>query len=138
LDVKNAFLHGHFKELVYMEQTLGFSNPNFPTHICHLRKAIYGLKQAPRAWFDKFSSFLLKLGFTCNRADSSLFIFRTHNALILLLVYVDDVIVTSNQSLLLDNLISKLNTEFCMKDLGPLHFFLGIEVIPFSGGLFLS
>jgi hypothetical protein len=138
LDVKNAFLHGHLKEVVYMEQPPGFFNPTLPTHVCRLRKAIYGLKQAPRAWFDRFSSFLLRLGFTCNRADSSLFIFRTHNALILLLVYVDDIIVTSNQSPLLVKLISKLNTEFCMKDLGPLHFFLGIEVIPFSGGLFLS
>jgi hypothetical protein len=138
LDVKNAFLHGHLKEVVYMEQPPGFSNPTFPTHVCRLCKAIYGLKQAPRAWFDRFSSFLLHLGFTCSRADSSLFIFRTHTALILLLVYVDDIIVTSNQSSLLINIISQLSTEFCMKDLGPLHFFLGIEVNCFSGGLFLS
>jgi hypothetical protein len=138
LDVKNAFLHGHLKEVVYMEQPHGFPNPTSLTHVCHLRKAIYGLKQAPRAWFDRFNSFLLHIGFTCSRADSSLFIFRSHIALALLLVYVDDIIVTSNQASFLANIISQLNSEFYMKDLGPLHFFLGIEVIPFSGGLFLS
>jgi hypothetical protein len=121
-----------------MEQPPGFPNPTFPTHVCRLRKAIYGLKQAPCAWFDRFSSFLLHIGFTCSRADLSLFIFRSHTTLVLLLVYVDNIIVTRNQAFFLANLISLLNSEFYMKDLGPLHFFLGIEVIPFSGGLFLS
>jgi hypothetical protein len=138
LDVKNAFLHGSLKEVVYMEQPPGFSNSHFPKHVCRLHKALYGLKQAPRAWFDRFSSFLLTLGFKCSTADSSLFIFRSKNVIILLLVYVDDIIVTSNTPSLLSRLVSRLSSEFSMKDLGPLHYFLGIEVIPFSGGLFLS
>ena len=64
LDVKNAFLHSHLKEIVYMEQPPEFSNPTFPTHVCRLHRAIYQLKQEPHAWFDRFSSFLLHLGFT--------------------------------------------------------------------------
>jgi hypothetical protein len=138
LDVKNAFLHGSLKEVVYMEQPPGFSNSHFPNHVCRLQKALYGLKQAPCAWFDHFSSFLLKLGFTCSTADSSLFIFRSKNVIILLLVYVGDIIVTSNTPSLLSRLVSRLSNEFSMKDLGPLHYFLGIEVLLFSGGLFLS
>ena len=121
-----------------MEQPPGFSNSRFPKHVCRLHKALYGLKQAPRAWFDRFSSFLLTLGFKCSTADSSLFIFRSKNVIILLLVYVDDIIVTSNTPSLLFRLVSRLTSEFSMKDLGPLHYFLGIEVIHFSGGLFLS
>uniref|UniRef100_A0A2N9I9N7 CCHC-type domain-containing protein n=1 Tax=Fagus sylvatica TaxID=28930 RepID=A0A2N9I9N7_FAGSY len=138
LDVKNAFLHGHLKEVVYMEQPPGFSDSSCPTHVCRLHKAIYGLKQAPRAWFDRFSSFLLHLGFYCSPADSSLFVFRSSSHIILLLVYVDDIIVTSNHSSSLSTLITKLSSEFSMKDLGPLHYFLGIQVSHFSDGIFLS
>jgi hypothetical protein len=72
LYVKNTFLHGHLKEVVYMEQPPGFSDPINPTHVCHPHKAIYGLKQAPHAWFDRFSSFLLYIGCYCSLADSSM------------------------------------------------------------------
>ena len=76
LDVKNAFLNGHLTEHVYMEQPPGYINPRFPNHVCQLKKTLYGLKQAPRAWFQRFSSFLLQLGFYCSCADTSLFVFH--------------------------------------------------------------
>ena len=58
LDVKNAFLHGHLSEEVYMEQPPGYTDPQFPQHVCHLKRALYELKQGPHAWFQRFSSFL--------------------------------------------------------------------------------
>ena len=73
LDVKNAFLNGTLIERVHMEQLPRYIDPRFPTHVCVLNKALYGLKQAPRAWFQRFSSFLLTLGFSCSRTDTSLF-----------------------------------------------------------------
>ncbi|CAH9137975.1 unnamed protein product [Cuscuta epithymum] len=138
LDVKNAFLHGNLTEEVYMRQPPGFVHPQFPHHLCRLRKAIYGLKQAPRAWFHRFSSFLLSHGFTCSRSDTSLFIFRRNSDIIYLLLYVDDIIVTGNSLNLVNHFLSLLNKCFAMKDLGDLHFFLGIHASRTPSGLFLS
>ena len=82
LDVKNAFLNGHLTEHVYMEQPPGYIDPRFPNHVCQLKKALYGLKQASRAWFQRFSSFLIQLGFYCSRADTSLFAFHRQSNII--------------------------------------------------------
>uniref|UniRef100_A0A2N9I5H9 Integrase catalytic domain-containing protein n=1 Tax=Fagus sylvatica TaxID=28930 RepID=A0A2N9I5H9_FAGSY len=138
LDVKNAFLNGSLTEHVYMEQPPGYIDPRFPHHVCHLKKALYGLKQAPRAWFQRFSSFLLTLGFSCSRADTSLFVFHQQSGIIYLLLYVDDIIITGNNSSLLDSFTHKLHSEFATKDLGSLSYFLGLEASPTPDGLFLS
>ena len=74
LDVKNAFLHGHLDEDMYMSQPQGFTNPLLPNYVCKLKKAIYGLMQAPRAWFQSLSTHLQKLGFHNTHADHSLFV----------------------------------------------------------------
>jgi hypothetical protein len=76
LDVKNAFLHGTMTETVYCSQPTGFVDSALPEHICKLNKSLYGLKQAPRAWYSRFDSFLLSLGFTEAKSDTSLFIYR--------------------------------------------------------------
>ena len=138
LDVKNAFLNGHLTESVYMEQPPGYIDPRYPNHVCQLKKALYGLKQAPRAWFQRFSSFLIQLGFSCSRADTSLFGFHKHSDIIYLLLYVDDIIITGNNSSLLDSFTRKLNSEFATKDLGSLSYFLGLEATPTTNGLFIS
>lgn len=99
---------------------------------------MYGLKQAPRAWFDKLSQFLLHLSFICNKADSSLFIYRTTTVIILLLIYIDDIILTGNDSTFIQSLLQQLSRKFAIKDLGDLHYFLGIFVQYFPSRLFLS
>ncbi|XP_060171511.1 uncharacterized mitochondrial protein AtMg00810-like [Lycium barbarum] len=138
LDVKNAFLHGRLKETVYMQQPPGFEDSNAPNHVCLLQKAIYGLKQAPKAWFQRFSEALLHLGFLGSHADSSLFVHRHKGDIVILLLYVDDIVITGNNLMLLHTLISQLRTHFAIKDIGSLHFFLGIEVVPYTDGIYLS
>ena len=109
-----------------------------PNHVCRLKKAIYGLKQAPRAWYIALKNAILQLGFSNSKADSSLFIYSQRSTLCYFLVYVDDLVITGNNSLFVASIIKQLGDMFSLKDMGPLHFFLGIEVIPTQAGLFLS
>ncbi|KAE9588657.1 putative RNA-directed DNA polymerase [Lupinus albus] len=138
LDVKNAFLHGVLAENIYMEQPHGMTDPKYPNHVCKLQKALYGLKQAPRAWFDRFSSYLINYGFFCSLADPSLFILHSDVGSLILLLYVDDILLTGSTASLVTAFIQLLQSKFSMKDLGTLHHFLGIEILPTIDGLHLS
>lgn len=138
MDIQNAFLQGDLEDDVYMKQPPGFVHPDFPHHVCKLRKSIYGLKQASRAWFAKLCDRLLSLGFRCSPSNSSLFILRTDLGCLYILIYVDDILVTGSHSSLISNFINALRVSFPVKDLGLLHYFLGIEVHRTSSGLFLS
>ena len=94
MDVKNAFLNRDLSEEFYMQPPPGLS-VDF-NKVCHLQLALYGLKQAPRAWFAKFSSTISRLGYMANHYDSALFLCRTDKDTILLLLYVDDIIITGD------------------------------------------
>lgn len=96
LDVKNAFLNGVLSKPVFMSQPPGFVDPRYPDHVCQLKKALYGLRQAPLAWFQRFNSYLLSLGFRQTQSDSSLFFLLKGASVIYLLLYVDDIIITGN------------------------------------------
>jgi hypothetical protein len=138
IDVQNAFLHGWISEDIYMTQPLGFIHPQFPQHVYKLHKALYGLKQAPHAWFSRLSDRLLELGFVRSRSDSSLFILYIPQCTTYVFIYVDDILITSSQPYGTTDLLNSLCAEFAIKDLGPLHFFLGMEAITTLDGLFLS
>ena len=138
MDVNNAFLHGNLTETVYMMQPPGFKDLSRPDYVCRLRKAIYGLKQAPRAWYSSLKTALLALGFQNSKADSSLFVYRHDSIVCYFLVYVDDLVITSNDKKFVAHVVTKLGDQFSLKDMGSLHYFLGVEVIPTTAGVFLS
>jgi hypothetical protein len=138
IDVQNAFLHGWLSEDVFMTQPPGFIHPQFPNHIYKLHKALYGLKQAPRAWFSRLSDRLLELGFISSRSDPSLFILHTPQETSFVLIYVDDILITSSLPHGTASLIQSLRAEFAIKDLGPLHYFLSMEGTSTPDGLILS
>ncbi|KAL0549125.1 hypothetical protein IC582_013605 [Cucumis melo] len=93
MDVKNAFLNETLSEEVYMKPPYGTS-PS-PHKVCLLHRALYGLKQTPRAWFATFSSTITQLGFTSSPHDTALFTRHTPHDIVLLL-YVDDMIITGH------------------------------------------
>jgi hypothetical protein len=85
------------------------------------------LKQAPRAWYGRIDSFLMSLGFTKSKVDPNLYFKIENDGPVILLLYVDDLFLTDEEKLITD-CKKKLAAEFEMKDLGPMHYFLGLEV----------
>lgn len=119
-----------------MQQPQGFEVTD-RSLVCKLNKALYGLKQAPRAWFEKLTAALLKFGFTSSKCDPSLFMLHAPTYCLLVLVYVDDIIVTGSSMSHIQSLITQLNQAFSLKQLGKLDFFLGIEVQHLKNGSIL-
>ena len=138
LDVKNAFLHGNLNEEVYMEIPPGFNGHETEGKVCKLKKSLYGLKQSPRAWFGKFRKEVCSLGFQQSNADHTLFFKHQQGKIVILVVYVDDIVITGNDDEEIRNLKKMLVKSFEVKDLGFLHFFLGIEVAYGAQGIYLS
>lgn len=136
--MKNAFPHGEITEEVYVEQPPDFVNTSQPGLVCKLHKSLYGLKQAPRDWFNKFTSFLLEFGFRCSPADPSLFTYHREGQTLIILLYVDNVLLTGSSQTLMNALISELSSQFSMKDMGEIHYFLGIHAQYHDQGLFLN
>nr|XP_023922767.1 uncharacterized protein LOC112034201 [Quercus suber] len=126
------------KHSIYKPKVMqGYVDPAFPRHVCLLHKALYGLKQAPRAWFERFTSQLLHIGFFASIVDGNLFILRHGSFLVYLLLYVDDIIVIGNSSSFVSSIIKLLGTDFDLKDLGLLHSFLGLQIDYTSTGHFV-
>jgi hypothetical protein len=137
LHVKNAFLHGELQERVYCQQPSGIIDNKHPDHVCLLSKSLYGLRQAPRAWYQRFAGHLQQLSFVSTGSDSSLFVLQRGGDMAWLLLYVHDIVLTASTTSRLQAVIQQLHKEFAMKDLGPLHYILGIQVQRTTDGFFL-
>ncbi|WJZ86543.1 hypothetical protein VitviT2T_005990 [Vitis vinifera] len=138
-DVKNVFLHGELSEEVYMYLPPGcMVSEKQCQKVCKLKKSLYGLKQSPRAWFGRFTKSMRAFGYRQSNSDHTLFLKKQHGKITALIVYVDDMVVTGNDPEERKALQNYLSREFEMKYLGPLKYFLGIEVSRSSEGIFLS
>ena len=127
MDVKTTFLHGSIKEEVYVGQPEGFEIYDRESHVCRLKKALYALKQAPRAWYERIDSYLMKLGFTRSEADPNLYFKVEDDKPFILVFYVDDLFLIGADPLI-HKCKRELASEFEMKDLGLMPYFLGLEV----------
>eukprot|EP00253_Pinus_taeda_P020646 PITA_20646 len=137
MDIKSAFLHGDLHEEIYMEQPIGFIQTD-SSLVCRLKKSLYGLKQAPRAWYAKMDSFLLESGFSKCHSNNTVYTKKVGKSLIILVLYVDDLILTGSDPNLINHVNSSLKKKFEKTDLGHLHYFLGLQVLQSKEGIFLS
>jgi len=123
MNVKNTFLQRDLKEDLYMRHPAGLLS-TLTSIVCKLPRSLYGLKQAPRAWYEKFTYTLLKFAFLKSNYDASVFLRKTEIGVVILLMYVDDIIITSIDLVLISQLKQYLHDSFHIKDLDPLHIFL--------------
>jgi hypothetical protein len=137
MDVKTTFLNGKIEHEDFVEQPYGFILHNKGTHVCKLRKALYGLKQAPRVWYDRIDGFLKSSGFQKCDADANLYFKVRCNQPVILILYVLDLFLTGDEGIIAW-CKRELTSEFEMKDLGLMHYFLGLEVWQRQGKIFLA
>jgi hypothetical protein len=133
-----VFLHDILEEEVYMKQPPGFISSEFPSYHCKLDKALYVLKQAPHAWYSQLSDKLQFIGFLPSKVDISLFHYHKGSITMFLLIYVDGIILASSSTHVVDALFKDLKSDFALKDMGRLHYFLRIEVTKTTDGICLS
>ncbi|RVX10349.1 Retrovirus-related Pol polyprotein from transposon RE1 [Vitis vinifera] len=139
LDVKNAFLNGDLEEEVFMSPPPGFEESFGVGKVCKLKKSLYGLKQSPRAWFERLGKVIKHYGYTQSQADHTMFYKHSNEGKVaILIVYVDDIVLTGDDCNELEKLKGKLAEEFEIKDLGALKYFLGVEFARSKEGIFVN
>nr|GEU81609.1 retrovirus-related Pol polyprotein from transposon TNT 1-94 [Tanacetum cinerariifolium] len=138
MDVKSAFINGKLNEEVYVKQSLGFENNEFPNHVCKLDKAFYGLKQALRAWYETLSTFLTKHKFVRGKIDNTLFVYKTQTDVILVQIYVDDIIFGSTSTKLCKQFSKIMTQRYEMSMMGVLTYFLRFQIKQSERGISIN
>jgi hypothetical protein len=127
MDVKTTFLNGVIEEEMYIEQPQGFEVEDMKSHVYRLKKALHGLKQAPRSWYGRIDIFLMSLVFIKSKEDSNLYFKVMNDEPVIVLLYVDDLFLTREENIITE-CKKRLSSKFEMRDLGLMHYFLGLEV----------
>ena len=128
MDVKTAFLNGEIDETIYMEQPENFVTGDLKSMVCKLKKSLYGLKQSPCLWYHKFHKIISSFSFVMNPADKCIYHKFSGSKYIFLVLYVDDILLATNDLNLLCDTKKFLSNNFEMKDLGNASYVLGIQI----------
>lgn len=128
MDVTTAYVQGELNDEIYMEQPLFPGSENSFDEVCKLMKPLYGLKQAGRQWHLRLDGFLKSLGMKQTTADPCLYVKKEAEEMIMIVVYVDDLLISSGSVTLLDQTKRSLGKEFDIRDLGEVSNILGINV----------
>nr|GEZ32578.1 retrovirus-related Pol polyprotein from transposon TNT 1-94 [Tanacetum cinerariifolium] len=127
LDVKTAFLHGNFEEVVYMKQPSGYEQGN---KVFLLKKSLYGLKQSPRQWYKRFDEYMLNNRFKHSSYDNCVYyVSYAPGGYIYLLLYVDDILIACKSKAGIGSTKSLLKKKFDIKELGEAKKILGMEIV---------
>ena len=128
MDVKTAFLNGDLEEEVYMKQPEGFSSSDGEHLVCKLKKSIYGLKQASRQWYFKFHGVISSFGFVENPMDQCIYQKVSGSKICFLVLYVDDILLATNDKGMLHEVKQFISKNFDMKDMGEASYVIGIKI----------
>ncbi|KAL4319722.1 hypothetical protein GQ457_18G015860 [Hibiscus cannabinus] len=128
MDVKTAFLNGDLEEEVYMKQPEGFSSSDGENLVCKLKKSIYGLKQASLQWYLKFHEVISSFGFVENIMDQCIYQKVSGSKICFLILYVDDILLATNDRGMLHEVKQFLSKNFDMKDMGDASYVIGIKI----------
>lgn len=123
MDVQSAFLYGDINDEVYM--SLPGKDKNNSSTVCKLNKSIYGLKKSPKCWNSKFDSLIKRKGFLQSQNDFCLYYKNSVKSKIYVLLYVDDILILGTD---VQDVKQFLHSNFCMKDLGIMSHYLGINI----------
>lgn len=160
LDIETAYLNAKMDTVVYMEQPdllkkmlkrivqescdsnlsrrakKMLDKLDGTNKVCKLNKALYGLRQAGRQWHAKLDSVLRDIGLTPTNADPCVYTDKIKNTFIL--IYVDDILIVSNNRARESQIKQRLSREFKVKDLGEARYCLGVEITRDKEGITLS
>jgi hypothetical protein len=128
MDVKTTFLNGDLEEKVYMKQPEGFPSSDGEQLVCKLKKSIYGLKQASRQWYLKFHNVISSFSFVENVMDQCIYQKVSGSKICFLVLYVDDILLATNDKGLLYEVKQFLSKTFDMKDMGEAFYVIGIKI----------
>lgn len=128
MDVKSAYLNGDLDEEIYMAQPEGYDSAETSHLVCKLHKSLYGLRQAARTWHLKMDDALREERFTALAADQCVYTRVQDGHVIVIALYVDDLLLASDDLTTLTELKRKLAARFEMEDMGEAGFILGIDI----------
>ena len=137
MDVVTAFLNGYLDEEICMEIPNGFPGAGDPTKVCKINRALYGLKQAPKLWYEKIDASFITQSLKRSQNDPNLYYSLTNSKYVIILLYVDDLLITRDNLQEISRLQFELQKAFEMSDLGTAQNYLGVEIEYHPSRIFL-
>jgi Reverse transcriptase (RNA-dependent DNA polymerase) len=127
-NVKTAFLYGDLEEEIYMRQPKGYEEPGKEDYVALLKKGLYGLKQGGRQWNKKLHTAMTSFGYKHIAVDHCIYTRTTNKDSSIVAIHVDDMLACTSSEKEMERLKTDLESVFEIKDLGDIHWLLGVSI----------